>query len=75
MAWMDEVDGISFVQLSPDGLEVGVPQIFAVVGSEERYAVSFEHVEGVFDLDEGVFGVSEVGHGGEETETCWVSGA
>lgn len=44
-----------------DGCEVSVSEMFAVVGSEERDAVGFELVEGVFELCDGSCDVNEAG--------------
>lgn len=75
VAGIDEDEGGAIVEFGPDGLEVRVAEIRAVVGGEERDTVGFQVVEGVLDGFDGALDVREAGESAEETVPGGLGGA
>ncbi len=75
MAWMDEDDSIPLVELRPDGFEVLVTEILAVIGSEQRDAISLQLVKRILQGFDRALDIREAWQGTEKTKLVRLLGA
>ena len=68
MAWMDEDDSAALIELGPDGLEVLVAEILAVVRREKSDAVSLELVKRMSQGFDSSLDIRKAGQCTEEAE-------
>ena len=75
VARVDEDDGVALIEFRPDGLEVLVAEVLAVVGGKESDTIGLQLVERVPDGFDGALDVREAGQRAEEAESVRLVGA